>query len=101
MYAIRSYYVSHLIKKTRDAFSSSFIHDKGNVKFTVSGGFSSYPNDAATADKLIENAEAAMYAAKQSGKDSFRLYDRNRQSELEQQIFLEKALQDAAENGES
>lgn len=39
------------------------------LKMTVSIGISSYPNDSSEASGLIEKADAALYAAKRSGKN--------------------------------
>jgi diguanylate cyclase (GGDEF)-like protein len=44
------------------------------VNLTISAGVASYPEDAATAEKLLENAARALYQAKASGKNSVQLY---------------------------
>jgi len=44
------------------------------VNLTISAGVASYPEDAATAENLLENAARALYQAKASGKNSVQLY---------------------------
>jgi diguanylate cyclase (GGDEF)-like protein/PAS domain S-box-containing protein len=46
------------------------------VVVTASIGISLYPGDGADADALIEAADAAMYVAKESGRNQFRFFDR-------------------------
>ena len=46
--------------------------EKGkNIKFTVSMGLSAFPMDGSTLDELVENADGALYRAKQEGRDRF------------------------------
>jgi diguanylate cyclase (GGDEF)-like protein len=46
----------------------------GPVNLTISAGVASYPDDAATAEQLLENAARALYQAKASGKNGVQLY---------------------------
>ncbi|MDP1538110.1 MAG: bifunctional diguanylate cyclase/phosphodiesterase, partial [Burkholderiales bacterium] len=49
----------------------------GDVTATLSGsiGVTLFPEDDADADTLVRHADQAMYAAKQSGKNRYHLYD--------------------------
>jgi len=48
-----------------------FFHDEGyNIKVTASIGIATFPDHADSKKKLIENADKAMYAAKEKGRDS-------------------------------
>ncbi|HEX5056372.1 MAG TPA: CHASE domain-containing protein [Gammaproteobacteria bacterium] len=48
----------------------------GNRTITVSAsiGIACYPADGTTTESLLQNADAAMYSAKQSGKNVYRFY---------------------------
>lgn len=50
--------------------------EKENV-VTMSIGIASFPNDATTASELFENADAAMYRAKDNGKNRSLTFDKN------------------------
>lgn len=54
--------------------SSPFQFDNGAATVGASIGISVYPEDGTNTDTLISKADKAMYAAKQSGKNCFRLY---------------------------
>jgi diguanylate cyclase (GGDEF)-like protein/PAS domain S-box-containing protein len=45
------------------------------LEISVSIGVATYPQDGTDADQLIRIADQAMYAAKQEGKNRYRLYD--------------------------
>ena len=51
-----------------------FPIDKNLVSFTSSIGISLYPEHGETPEMLIKRADEAMYWAKESGKNSFRVY---------------------------
>jgi diguanylate cyclase (GGDEF)-like protein len=44
------------------------------LSISVSIGISLYPEDGADPDELVKHADAAMYRAKQQGRNSYRLY---------------------------
>ncbi|MBX5467112.1 MAG: diguanylate cyclase [Firmicutes bacterium] len=45
------------------------------VRVRISAGLSRYPEDGLDGESLLHAADLAMYAAKRSGKDGWRLYD--------------------------
>lgn len=57
-----------------EAFRGS--RDSGCVGLSCSIGISFYPFDGASYEELFRKADVAMYAAKNSGKNSFRIYSR-------------------------
>ncbi|MGD9905719.1 MAG: putative bifunctional diguanylate cyclase/phosphodiesterase [Vicinamibacterales bacterium] len=67
---------------------------------TASIGISLCPADGDTAARLIDAADAAMYAAKRDGKDGFRFYSRQMHEAAEARLALEMALQEGLERGE-
>jgi diguanylate cyclase (GGDEF)-like protein/PAS domain S-box-containing protein len=51
------------------------IEIKGHqIQVGASVGIALYPENGTTANELIQNADAAMYAAKRTGRNKFRLY---------------------------
>ena len=92
--------VSGLIEKTQTAFDIPVKIDVHQFRITASGGIVIFPNDGASPDELIKNAESAMYNAKFAGKNQFRLYDENRQQQVEKRLKIDKELRGALENNE-
>jgi len=68
----------------------------GPLAVTASIGIALYPIDGADFETLIRNAEAAMYDAKQAGRDTARFFDptinRRSREQLKMQAELRRAL---------
>jgi len=58
------------------------------------------PPVAATTDRLLRDADAALYAAKQQGSGLFRLFDERLQAQARRQLDLESALRRGIERQE-
>jgi diguanylate cyclase (GGDEF)-like protein len=67
---------------------------------TTSIGISLYPDDSDSATELIKNADAAMYRAKATGRDSFQLYEPEMNARSLEHLALETSLHRALERGE-
>ena len=66
----------------------------------VSIGIALYPADGETPDVLQRNADAALYAAKQSGRNTFRLFEKSAAIVQRQRSELERDLRPAIERGQ-
>lgn len=69
------------------------------VHTTCSIGASVYPRDGTDATTLLKHADLAMYAAKERGGDSFRLFDQTLRPGTDR-LALEMELRDAIEGGQ-
>jgi len=56
------------------------VDDSGEVGIGASIGISVYPRDGADAETLLKHADAAMYAAKQAGRDTVRFFSRQEEA---------------------
>jgi diguanylate cyclase (GGDEF)-like protein/PAS domain S-box-containing protein len=67
-----------------------------DVYVSASVGISYFPQDSTKADELIQCADAALYAAKENGRGTFRLYDvsltRSANQKLETESRMRRAL---------
>lgn len=68
-----------IVEKTayacRNIFSKGFVVEGEKHQITGSIGITSYPKDAADAEKLVVCADRAMYRVKRSGKNQYAFYD--------------------------
>ncbi|MEW6314551.1 MAG: EAL domain-containing protein [Pseudomonadota bacterium] len=85
--------IVHAIRKVPFQFEGS------NMYITASLGIGLFPLHAATADELVAHADAAMYQAKEAGKNTWRMYQieldsaRKMLSRLSWQNRIEHALE--------
>lgn len=70
------------------------------IVITASVGISVYPRDDHDAEKLVKNAEAAMYLAKQQGRNQFSFYTPDLNARASEQLAYESALAQALGNNE-
>jgi diguanylate cyclase (GGDEF)-like protein/PAS domain S-box-containing protein len=61
-------------RKILAALTSAHIVDEANLHITASIGLSTYPDDGEDADTLFKKADAAMYQAKETGRNNYRFY---------------------------
>jgi diguanylate cyclase (GGDEF)-like protein/PAS domain S-box-containing protein len=72
------------------------MHIAGHeIKVTSSIGIASYPGDAEDPDMLLANADAAMYRAKESGRDNFQFYTPELNLKVQEKLVLQDALRHA------
>ena len=83
-----------------DALSHPFQLDNRDVRVTASIGVSVYPEDGDTSDILLKHADAAMYLAKDLGRNGFQFYTREMGVHAHERVVLESALRRALEREE-
>lgn len=89
-----------VVNKVREELRAPF-HLKGHeILATASIGIALYPDDDTVPDTLIKYADTAMYRAKQAGRDSYRFFTAEMNTEVLARLELETALRKAMENGE-
>ncbi len=67
---------------------------------TVSIGIAGYPNDGNNVNSLLSHADAAMYDAKNSGKNTYRLFNKVLNDSAERHMILENHLRHAIDRNE-
>jgi len=84
---------NNLLKKIKEPYDI-----KGHeLMITSSIGISIFPDDATTADDLIQHADAAMYLAKEQGRNNNQFYTPEINEKIMRRLNLEKALRKAIE----
>lgn len=95
--------VENAIKVSNKIFKalSKPFHLKGHELYiTTSIGVSVFPNDGGDVDALIKNADAAMYEAKASGRNSVRLYTASMNEEALERLAIENKIIKGLEKNE-
>ena len=87
---------ARIVALTRESFGI----DGHEVFATVSAGCALYPQHASKVDKLLRRADLALYAAKNQGRDTWRMFSRDMQERAEQRLNLESDLRRALERQE-
>ena len=67
--------VTTVAQKILEAFRKQFLFDGQSILITTSIGIAIFPDDGKQADTLMKNADAAMYRAKEQGRDNYKRYD--------------------------
>ncbi len=75
-----------------DAFSAPFELNGNELYITPSLGISLYPENGASVDELIQNADIAMYKSKENGKNTFHIFTADMKCETNRKITLENGL---------
>lgn len=91
---------AHIAQRVLQAFREGFRLSQGIATVGTSIGISVFPNDAKTADGLLEHADIAMYSVKTSGKRHFRFFDSRFYEALRVRLEREAELRAAIERDE-
>lgn len=91
---------SHAAERIAAVVAEPFALAGGQYSISASIGISMYPRDGADAEKLLNNADIAMYAAKDEGKGGHYIFQPELYHRLKQRIDTEHALGSAISNDE-
>ena len=85
--------IEEIAKRILENISKPYFINENEAKISLSIGVSMYPDDGETKQTLIENADKAMYFAKNNGKNNFKLYSPElNEMELKKVGLLERFL---------
>jgi diguanylate cyclase (GGDEF)-like protein len=92
--------IAMIAQKIVDIFSLPFTPSGQEIYVTPSMGITIYPMDGHDSDTLLKNADAAMYAAKEYGRNHFRFYTTDMNALAIERFAMEGALRRAMEREE-
>jgi diguanylate cyclase (GGDEF)-like protein/PAS domain S-box-containing protein len=87
-----------LLEKILEAVVRPIVLEGQKMQVSCSIGVAVYPRDGRDADTLMMHADAAMYRAKESGKNNCQFYTREMNAGLEEKLALTEGLRKALED---
>ena len=93
-------FIGNLAGKLIETLSSSYTIAGHECHVTASIGSSTYPDDCEDIGTLLKNADAAMYRAKEKGRNRFHFYSEQMNVHAVERMTVEAALRRALERGE-
>jgi diguanylate cyclase (GGDEF)-like protein/PAS domain S-box-containing protein len=90
----------HVAQKVLDEVRRPFNIEGNEVHVSASLGLALHPQDGADAETLLKNADAAMYHAKELGRNGFRGFSAELAERRVQRVHLENALRRALRENE-
>ncbi len=93
-------HVALVARKILDFMAQPFMLEDNEVVVTTSIGVAFYPNDASSAEELQKNADAAMYHAKEKGKNTYQFFTTEMNDLVSNRLSLENSLRKAMEEGQ-
>ena len=91
---------AHVAEKLLRAADQPFDIDAHELVITPSMGIAMYPQDGKDFDTLSRCADAAMYIAKQGGRNHYRFFTTEMQADSDRSLLLENALRRALERNQ-
>jgi diguanylate cyclase (GGDEF)-like protein/PAS domain S-box-containing protein len=89
-----------IAQKLLDTLAHSMTLDGEELYITASVGIALYPNDGDSAEALLQNADSAMYRAKEAGRNSYQLCTPAMNTRAAERLSIENALRRALEREE-
>lgn len=91
----------HIAQNIFDSLQGQHDIDSHKLSVTTSIGIALYPDSAQDIDKLIQNADTAMYEAKKDNKNNYKVFNNKMFSKINKFVKIEQDLRDAFKNENS
>ena len=92
--------IAPTLEKIRQSVHEPILLEGQEVQVSCSMGVVMYPRDGGDPNTLMMNADAAMYRAKDMGKNAFQFYTREMNASVEEKLVLLEGLRGALEDGQ-
>jgi diguanylate cyclase (GGDEF)-like protein/PAS domain S-box-containing protein len=92
--------VTATLQKLRSAIAEGVRIEGHDLRVTGSIGIANYPNNGTDADALLASADAAMYRAKEIGRDNFQFYTPELNTKVHEKFLLQEELRNAVTRSE-
>ena len=92
--------ITRLMHKVLVSIAEPLMLGERELRPTCSIGVSLYPQDGDTSERLLRNADAAMYRAKELGRNRLQFFTADVHERIHRRMELESSLRRALERGE-
>jgi len=92
--------IAHFAQRLVNAFELPFKIDENVFHISGSVGISLYPKDGETSKELLQNADSAMYKAKDLGKNNYQFFTKELNENIKLQMKTSEELRKALKNDE-
>src|SRR5271169_230329 len=82
------------------AMTAEFVVQGNSFSISCSLGISIFPEHGADGETLIKNADAAMYCAKDKGRNNFQFFTKEMNAQVVERLILENSLRQALDKKE-
>lgn len=90
----------NIANKLLEATSTTFQIGTHELNVSASIGVAMYPEDGNTSEALMRNADAAMYYAKDMGRNNYQFFTKQLSTKIAEQVELENSLLKAVNQNE-
>ncbi len=92
--------ITPTLQKIRDTIAQAIYVGGQKLQVTCSMGLATYPNDGADIETLLMNADAAMYRAKELGRNNYQFYTAEMNAKVHEKLALQDGLRNAIAGSE-
>ena len=92
--------VTDIAERIVSRLATPMMIEDQEIAVSASVGIAIYPLDGDTVEDLLKNADAAMYHAKEAGRNTFSYYSKEMNISISAQFAMKTKLAKAVENGE-
>lgn len=89
-----------VVDKIRHVFGTPFSLDMHEIFVTASIGVTLYPSDGDSAEKLMKNADTAMYHAKERGRNNYEFFSEEMNVRVSERLLMETGLRNTLARNE-
>ncbi|MGY8872289.1 MAG: two-component system response regulator [Pseudomonadales bacterium] len=89
-----------IAQRVLDSLSQPFILDSHTVYITATIGIALYPDDSDNVQELLQNADVAMYHAKENGRNNYQFFSEELNVYHKNRLSIENDLRSAMLNDE-
>jgi len=93
-------HIIEIVQKLTKVMENPFFINKQHIYLTLSIGISIYPQDGKNAGVLLKNSDAAMFKAKDDGRNTYRFYTKEMTTKALEHIVMETNIRKGLDNEE-